>query len=420
MVKLTKRYVDAVEPTGQTFFRWDDAVKGFGLRITGNGVRAYVLQYRRPGGRSRRYTIGRHGSPWTCDEARTKAIELLRGLARGIDPLEEHADARTAVTVNQLADLYLAEGPAVKPNKRLSVWAADRSNIDRHIRPLLGRKLATELTQADIARFQIDVAKGRTATDFRTGKPRGRAIVKGGRGAAARSLGVLATMLQFGVNQRLLAANTARGVPLLRGEKKERFLSDAEVARLGDTLVVMGHESSVNPLMAAAIKLLLVTGCRKSEILGLRWEWVNFERRCLDLPDSKTGAKTVPLASIALEILAALPRTSVWVLPATRGAGPLVGLDSAWRKVRERAELRGLRLHDLRHSFASFAVADGSSLFLVGKVLGHRHARTTEKYAHVAHDPVLAVAERTGARIAAALKGDSDGAETVPLGKSKV
>jgi integrase len=161
-----------------------------------------------------------------------------------------------------------------------------------------------------------------------------------------------------------------------------------------------------------------VTGCRKSEILGLRWDWV--KRRCLDLPDSKTGAKTVPLASVALEILAALPRTSDWVLPATRGGGCLIGLDSAWLKVRQRAGLPGLRLHDLRHSFASSAVADGSNLFLVGKVLGHRHARTTEKYAHVADDPVLAVAERTGARIAAALKGGSEGAEIVPLGKSKV
>jgi integrase len=390
------------------------------LRVTGKGSRAYVLQYRLPGGRSRRYTIGRHSSPWTCGEARAKAIELLRGLAVGIDPLEARADARTAVTLNQLADLYLAEGPAARPNKRPSSWATDRSNIDRHIRPLLGHRLANELTQADVARFQADVAKGKTATDFRTSKPRGRVIVEGGRGAAARSLGVLGALLQFGVNRGLLPTNPARGVPLLRGEKKERFLSDAEVARLGDALTTMETEGAINPCMAAAIKLLLVTGCRKNEILGLRWDWVKFDRRCLDLPDSKTGAKTVPLASVALEILAALPRASVWVLPATRGAGPLVGLDIAWFKVREGAGLPGLRLHDLRHSFASFAVADGSSLYLVGKVLGHRHARTTEKYAHVAHDPVLAVAERTGARIAAALKGGSEGAEIVPLGKSKV
>ena len=199
--------------------------------------------------------------------------------------------------------------------------------------------------------------------------------------AAARSLAVLAAMLQFGVGRRLLPSNPARGVKLYKGEKKERFLSEAEVSRLAETLATMEAEHALPAVAAAAIRLLLLTGCRKSEILSLRWKLIDFERGYLSLPDAKGGARMVPLAAPALEILAALPHTSEWVLPATKGDGHYVGLGKAWERVRRRAELDGVRAHDLRHSFASFAVADGATLYLVGKVLGHRQARTTEVYA---------------------------------------
>jgi integrase len=175
-----------------------------------------------------------------------------------------------------------------------------------YILPLLGRKVTKVLTQADIARFQADVAAGKTAADIKTGK-RGRAIVEGGKGTAARSLAVLGAMLQFGVGHGILPINPAKGVKLLHGEKKERFLSEVEIARLADTLTVMEAEG-LNKNVMAAIRLLLLTGCRKSEILALRWEHVDLERHCLRLPDR--GAKVVPLAAAALEILAGLPRAS--------------------------------------------------------------------------------------------------------------
>jgi integrase len=158
----------------------------------------------------------------------------------------------------------------------------------------------------------------------------------------------------------------------------------------------------------------MLTGCRKSEILCLRWEWVDFDRGCLRLPDSKTGAKVVPLAAAAMELLSELPRTSTYVLPAAKGAGHHTGVQKDWERVRVRAGLPGLRLHDLRHSFASFAVADGNTLFMVGKVLGHKQTRTTEVYAHLADDPLRAVADRTAARIAAAMKRNA-GADNVEL-----
>jgi integrase len=153
--------------------------------------------------------------------------------------------------------------------------------------------------------------------------------------------------------------------------------------------------------------LLLLTGCRKSEILSLRWEWVDIERACLRRPDSKTGAKVVPLASAALELLVDLPYHSGFVLPAVRGPGHYTGLQKDWERVRERANLPGLRIHDLRHSFASFAVADGNTLFMVGRLLGHKQVRTTEGYAHLASDPLRLVADRTAMRIAAAMKARS-------------
>jgi integrase len=343
------------------------------------------------------------------------STRILAAVAEGADPAGDRAEAKRAVTVDYLAELYLSEGPAEKPNKKASSWAADRSNIERHITPLLGRKLLSALTAADVAKFQADVAARKTKADIKTGR-RGRAIVEGGRGTAARSLAVLGAMLQFAVGRRLLGANPAKGVPLMKGGKKERFLSEGEIASLADALAALEGEGKLSFVAANAVRLLLLTGSRKSEILTLQWEWVDFARSCLRLPDSKTGAKVVPLAAAALELLNKLPRSSAYVLPAAKGDGHYTGLQKDWERIRVRAGLQGLRLHDLRHSFASFAVADGNTLFMVGKVLGHKQARTTEVYAHLQDDPVRAVADRTAAKIAAAMKpsGDNEG-KIVPL-----
>ena len=407
MSRITKRSVDAAVAPGSAEpdrFLWDTEVKGFGLRVKPSGVKSYVLKYR-IGSRTRRLTIGQHGPLWTTEEARRRALELLRRVREGRDPAAEKAEALLQdLTVAALADCYLAEGPVEKPNKKASSWLTDRSNIERHVKPLLARKIVKALTQADVAKFQADVAAGKSKADFRTGR-RGRAIVKGGRGTAARSLAVLGAMLQFAVGRKLIPMNPAKGVRLLKGQKKERFLSEAQVANLAEALSAMEAERRLSATAAAAVRLLMLTGCRKSEVLSLRWEWIDFERGCLRLPDSKTGAKVVPLAAAALELLSDLPRSSDYVLPATRGDGHYTGLQKDWERLRVRAGLSGLRVHDLRHTFASFAVADGNTLFMVGRVLGHKQARTTEIYAHLADDPLRVVADRTAARIAAAMKG---------------
>lgn len=426
MPKLTKRIVDAAAPGAAQVLVWDTDVKGFGLRVTPAGTKSYVLNYRDGGGRDRRYTIGKHGSPWTCETARARAVEALRNLAAGVDPLAAKAERRTATTVADLVEVYLAEGPADKPNKKASSWDTDASNLRRHAVPLLGNKLLRQVTAQDVSRFQADVAAGKTAADVKTGKY-GRAIVRGGRGTAARATSVLAAMLAFAVRHKLIAENPAKGVELAKGRKMERFLVEREVLALAEALATMEDEAELSDTMASAIKLLMLTGCRRHEIRSLRWEWVDAERGCLRLPDSKTGAKVVPLAAAALAFLASLDQDTPYVLPSSRTDGHVVGLQKAWDRVRRRAteilraraaaegrpaatapDLSTLRLHDLRHSYASFAVMDGAALFLVGKVLGHNQTRTTEIYAHAHDDPLRAVADRTGEKIAGMMRAGAE------------
>ena len=240
-------------------------------------------------------------------------------------------------------------------------------------------------------------------------------MAQGGAGTAGQALAVLGAVLAFAVARGLRDDNPVRGVRKPPIRKMERFLSEAEIARLGEALDAETAASG-DPYPAAAVKLLLFTGCRRSEVVGLRWEWVDFERAMIFLPDSKTGAKPVYLNAPALDVLAALPRQdgNPHVICGHRDGGAYVGMDKVWRRVRAAAGLLGLRLHDLRHSFASLGAAGGGSLLVLGKLLGHRNASTTERYAHLSADPMRQAAEAIGQRIKAAL-GREAGAEVVAL-----
>ncbi len=415
--------IDAFAAEGDEAFLWDGDVKGFGVRAKPTGSKSFVLKYR-VGSKTRRHTICKVGSPYTVDQAREHAAGLLRGLRNGIDPQDAKAEARAALTVGQLGDAYLLEGPALKPNKKASSWANDRSALTRHIKPLLGGKLLPELTKAHVSRFQADVAAGKTAADVKTG-PRGRAVVTGGPRAASHATVILTAMLGFAVETGRLASNPAEGLSKIKLKSRERFLSEQEVVAIAEALAVMEVAGQLSRTMADALRLLLLTGARKTEVLSLEWRWVDFDHSCLRLPDSKTGAKVIPLPAPALELLSDRPRASgaTYVFPAAFGDSFSVGLPKAWDRVKAKAsliarqhleedgadvsrapDLSDVRLHDLRHSYASFAVADGASLSMIGKVLGHRSTRTTEIYAHLSADPVRAAVERTGARIAEAMK----------------
>lgn len=419
MPKLTKRLIDAAaaDPEGREFFLWDSEVKGFGLRVKPSGGKSFILKYR-IGTQTKRHTICKVGNPYTVDEARDVARDLLRDIRHGADPAADKKEKLKAETVAELASLYLGdEGKAAKPRKKESSWERDRIAIERHVLPLLGRKIARNLSGADIERFQADVAAGKTAMDEKVGFRR-RVIVTGGKGTAARATSALRAMLEFAVSRKLLPENPAHRVALFKPETKDRTLTQSEVGALAKGISILEGLGMLSSNMAAAIKLLLLTGARKNEIATLRWDYVDLERGLLLLPDSKTGAKAIPLPAAAARIIANLSRRSEWVLPSTRNDGPIIGLQKAWEMVRVWCGVEDVRIHDLRHSFATFAVSDGASLYLVGKALGHKQSRTTERYAHVADDPVKAVVDRTAGRLAALMEGGGE-AEVVSLPKRK-
>ena len=414
---------------------WDDALAGFCLRVYAPAPRAiadahaagrpkarkvYAVKYRV--GRSQRwFTIGPHGSPWTPDQAREKAAAVLRAAGDGIDRHAAKVAMRGDLTVGELIDAYLADGPAAKPTKRASTWAEDRSNLDRHVRPLIGRKIARQVVKADVLAMVRAITDGATAADIKTRK-RGRAIVKGGPAVAERTLTTFAAMYAWALQaaviapiQGVLPVNPAKGVRLPRRPAVERFLSAAEATTLMATIAAMRDERALDPGHADIFRLLLLTGARRTEIAGLRWSEVDLPRGRLTLPPDRskagglTGERRIALGADARAILAQRQETrgeGVFVFPALRGAeGHTVGLQKAWTRVRLRAGLPDLRLHDLRHTYASFAIADGASLYLVGKALGHSSSRVTERYAHIRGDALDELAEAAGRRIAGQAAG---------------
>jgi integrase len=386
-VKLTKRAVEGAKPTAHDAFLWDVEVPGFGCKVTPRGRRIFVLQYW-ANGRSRRVTLGRYGVELTVDQARTKAKGLRGQVADGGDPAAARAKARAMPTLTEFAERYLIEHAMAK-KKPLSI-EADRRNLDKHILPALGRLRVNSITRADVARFHAAMRATPTL--------------------ANRCLALLSKMFSLSEawDFRPDGSNPARHVQKYRERKVDRFLSEAELARLGAVLEAAA-QAGEHPSVVAAIRMLLLTGCRRNEILTLKWEYVDLERGCLRLPDSKTGSKTVLLGAPALELLAGLPRSegNPYVLPGKVPGKHYVGLEKAWFRLRKRAGLEDVRLHDLRHTHASVGAGSGESLVLIGALLGHRQAATTQRYAHLSDNPLRAAANRISGRVDAALKGRS-------------
>lgn len=357
-------------------------------------------------------------------------MSLRSSAARlGADPQGHRQALRAEMTVAQLCDQYLAEGVATK---KATTVATDRSRIASHIVPLLGGKSISAVTPGDVEAFMKAIANGKTATERRKLAPGKTSQVKGGKGTASRTVGLLGGIFSYAVRHKLRPDNPVRGVERFKDGRSERFLSAAELARLGEA-ITKAEADGRNRKGLAVVRLLTTTGARKSEIEGLRWDEVDFERSALRLRDSKTGAKVVAIGAPALEILSALaeqakqdhaaavakaeeqgeavPARSPFVFPAGRGAaGHWVGTDKLWRTVRESAKLPDVRLHDLRHTYASLAVGaagGGQSLAVIGKLLGHKDVRTTARYAHLADDPVRQAADRIASAAAAGLSGQS-------------
>lgn len=404
-VKLNKRTVDAIAAPGRPSFYFDADLKGFGLKVMPSGVKTFIVEYRPgAGGRSapkRRLTLGRFGA-LTPDEARDLAKSALGRVHAGDDPAKDRTKARAEMTFDKVCDLYLEEGCETK---KASTMVSDRGRIERHIKPLLGKKRIGEIARHDIERFMRDVAAGKTAADVKTRKF-GRAIVEGGKGTATRTVGLLGGIMSFAVARGLRTDNPVRGVKRYPDHKGETFLNAAQLGAIG-TALVDAEERGANPSAVAIIRLLAFTGARKSEIASLKWQEVDAERGYLRLGDSKTGAKVVPIGAPAIKVLSTIPRVegTDYVFPASGGKGHFQGTEKVWRAVREAAGFPSLRLHDLRHSFASVGLARGDALPVIGAILGHADVKTTNRYAHLADDPVRRAADGISRTVHAAFSG---------------
>jgi len=402
--RLTQRLASQTRPAAGDLYLWDSEAVGFGLKVTPAGARSFVLQYRQDG-RSRRYAIGRLGSPWTVEAARERARVLLGEIAQGLDPQDAKLGARREPTVAELCELFLAEGMITR---KPSSIASARSVLLNHVIPMVGRKKLSELSRADIERLLAQVAAGATRRRYRGVRKRaGTVRVRGGKGAATSAVVALSGALSFAVRRDLIAHNVALGVRKFPSRRIERFLSAAELARLGEALAAAHALGLVCPYRIAAIRLLILTGCRRGEILSLKRSYVDTAHSCLRLPDSKTGAKVVHVGQAALAVIAACEEIpgNPYLLPGRGGEGHICDLQSTWEEIRAAAGLCDVRLHDLRHSFASLGAAAGDSLLVIGALLGHRSTTSTERYAHLADQPVKGAAERICAEIARLLGG---------------
>ena len=377
MSKLTKRAVDSLKPEDRDYFVWDTQIVGFGIRVMPSGAKTYQAQYRK-GGRTRRVSIGRHGKI-TVDEARKLAKEVMGQVAKGDNPAEDLAQQRRAPTIAALCERFYESH--VKERCKPSTQREYRRAIDLFIVPAIGSFKVADVERKDIADLHH----------------RHRNI----RYQANRTLSVLSKMFNLSEvwGLRPDGSNPCRHVPKYREEKRERYLSESELRRLGQVLTEVEQEGSETPFVVAAFRLLILTGCRLGEIQTLQWKFITDAG--MELPDTKTGARCIPLPNATRAVISALPKLpgNPYVIAGALPGQYAIELQQPWRRIRERAGLPDVRIHDLRHTYASNAVSSGMPIQMVGRLLGHTQLQTTMRYAHLADDPVRRAAEENAERL---------------------
>lgn len=411
MPKITKRIVDAFEPdpAGERFL-WDTELKGFGVRMMPSGVASYIIKYRNTEGRQRKMTIGRVGT-LTPEEARQLARDKLADASKGGDPSAQRHEIRRSITVSDLCDLYLAE--AIH-HLKASTYSSNRSQIERHLKPLIGNRTVASVTPADVSRMQADIIAGKTAK-ARSGRG---GVTTGGAAAARRALVILGIVLEFARKRRVVTENVARGIKKPPEGRQKRFLSIEEIGRLGEAMRTPDADAD-NQVAMAAIRFLLLSGCRRMEALSLPERWLDERGGCIRFGDTKSGAQIRPIGASAFAAIASVPRRNGWVFPASRGDGHFVGLPKVLDRLCERAKLEGVTVHVLRHTFAATAAEMGFSELTIAGLLGHSVPGVTARYAHVADSALVAAADKVSARIAAALDG-TEKAKVVALPTKKM
>jgi integrase len=415
--KLTKRTVTALPvPRNGESWLWDSELKGFGLKALPTGRKVYAVKYRVPGDRrTKKVILGPHG-PLTPEAARTLAMRRLGEVASGLDPAQQFASLKGSPTIAGLWPAYL---DTIKAKRKASTARGYVRLAQRHILPELGGELVRDLTRAQVSSMHLRLRR----TPY----------------VANRVLALLSTFVTWAIRQgyRPDDVNPCRYVERFPESGRERFLTAEEMGRLGATLLAAEQEglplsgtaldnatryglpetSPPNPFAVAAIRLLALTGFRLNEALRLRWEEIDEAHGVIRLADSKSGRSVRPLTTDAIELLGTIPREqgSPFVFPGQSAERPLATVKRTWERVRDSAGLSGVRLHDLRHTFASVAVSRGESLELIGKLLGHTQPRTTQRYSHLSPGSQHEAASRTSSEIAANLRGQTTPVTPLPV-----
>ena len=388
---LTTRFVEALSVSDREIVAWDRELPGFGVRVHPTGSKVYMV-HKRSGGKSRRVTIGRHGV-WSLDAARREAGGIIASLKNGDTPARAGAEngSNSGPPIAELAEQYMAEHVAVrcKPTTARSC----RHIFDNYLLPQFGRKRLGEITPEQVAALHYRLREKATT--------------------ANQVIGLLSRLFHKAAKSGYApeGGNPCRFIKKYPTRSCERFLSEREFVRLGTVLDELEAKGKISTTAAAGLRLLMLTGCRRNEILTLRWEDVDLEHDEIRLPDSKTGARAVPLSPTARQVLSSLPRQpdNPWVISGRGSRARLSNLNATWGVVRKKAGLDDVRIHDLRHSFASRALSLGESLPMIGKLLGHSKVQTTARYAHLARDSVKVAAERVSDSLAADLNSPPDG-----------
>ena len=382
-LRLKKSLLGKLEAkgSGDTVY-WDEDLPGFGLRVKPNGVKSFVVQYRnRTTGRSRRKTIGRFGPLWSLHQAKKEARGLLAEVARGGDPVADAQNRRRAPTIEELGLRYLAEHAI--PKKRPGSVRNDQSMLNRHVLPKLGRLKVHEVRSADVSALHVSLRQ----TPYE----------------ANRTLALISKMFALSMRWDLRPDNPAKGIEKFPEEKRTRWLSDAELTRLTDAL-----DEHPNQIAADAVRLQLLTGARIGEVLSATWDEFDLVRAVWTKPSHYTKQKRtehLPLSEASVALVRAMEaergKVSVFLFPNRHGSDHIKDLKSFWRRVTASAELVDYRIHDNRHTHASHLVSSGMSLPIVGRLLGHTNPSTTQRYAHLADDPLRRAAEVMGQKIGA-------------------
>lgn len=411
MVKLTKRVVDAAVAETKDYVLWDDELLGFGLRIFPTGKRSYLIQYR-AGGRSRRYTIGIHGV-WTPETARREAKSQLGRVAQGEDPAEERAELNKARSMKELCELYMQDlkdglilGKGGRPKKQSTV-DIDLGRIERHVVPLLGSRRVKDLSKAILTKAMRDIMAGKTKAFIKTKKLRGRANVRGGPGTAARTLGLIGGILTYAVDLGIIDSNPAHGIKRPKDNVRSRRLNDGEYRILGRMLKAAAQIEKFGPTIDI-IRQIALTGCRRGEIINLKWCDVDIDGSCLRLSESKEGKSVRPVGLPVVEFLEQRQSedNGTYVFPGPRGEDTAFGgLPNHWDEIFLGSPLEGVTPHVLRHSFASIGNDLGFTEVTIAALMGHAKGSVTSKYIHVLDAALIMAADTLAGYIDALLDG---------------